>query len=70
MAKNRSLVDPLTKFTYTLAGGGNVLVEDPATGKRGLFAPDGRFVEGELNYANRQLLGWISRQHLVAKEDD
>ena len=70
MAKKRSLIDPVTKYQYTLADGGNVLVEDPASGQRGLFAPDGQFIEGELNYANRQLLGWISRQHLVAKDND
>lgn len=70
MTKKRSLIDPITKYQYSLSEGGEVLVEDPATGRQGRFAPDGRFIDGELNYANRQLLGWIARQHLVAKGDD
>ena len=68
MAGKRVLVDPRTKYEYTLDGDGFVVVEDPATGKRGRFAQDARFVDGDLTYCNRQLLGWVARQHLVAKK--
>lgn len=68
MDKKRGLVDPVTKYQYTLADDGSVIVEDPATGKSGRFAQDGRFVDGDLTYANRQLLGWVARQYLVAKD--
>jgi hypothetical protein len=68
MDKKPDLVDPRTKYHYTLQPDGCILVEDPATGKQGRFGQDAQHIDGELNYANRQLLGWVGRRYLLHKD--
>ena len=61
MAEPKRLVDPINGYVYTARDDGRVDVVDPATGKSGVFDDLGIWHEGELTYANRQLLGWIGR---------
>lgn len=60
----KKLTDPINKQVYTVTDNGLVEVFDPATGEKGLFESDGRWVSGEIRYANRQLLGWVGRTAL------
>lgn len=61
MPAEKKLVDPLTGHVYTGTDDGNVEVLDPATHARGVFDESGRWLSGELTYANRQLIGWVGR---------
>jgi hypothetical protein len=61
MAEPKKLVDPINGYVYTAREDGRVDVVDPATGKTGVFDDLGVWHEGEMTYANRQLLGWIGR---------
>lgn len=61
MAEEKKLVDPLTKYVYTMTDDGLVEVFDPATRKRGIFTEQAEWRSGDLRYANRQLIGWIGR---------
>lgn len=57
----KKLVDPLKGHVYTGTDEGLVEVLDPETGQRGIFEESGKWVSGELTYANRQLTGWVGR---------
>ena len=59
--EEKKLVDPINGYVYLARDDGRVDVTDPATGKSGIFDDLGIWHEGELTYANRQLLGWIGR---------
>jgi hypothetical protein len=61
MAEPKKLVDPINGYIYIARQDGRVDVIDPATGKTGIFDDLGIWHEGDLTYANRQLLGWIGR---------
>jgi hypothetical protein len=61
MAERNRIVDPRTKYVYTVAEGGLVEVFDPESGLTGWFAETGEWKSGELRYANRQMLGWMGR---------
>ena len=61
MTEPKKLVDPINGYVYIAREDGRVDVTDPATGKSGIFDDLGIWHEGELTYANRQLLGWIGR---------
>ena len=61
MAEEKKLVDPINGYVYTARADGRVDVVDPATGQSGIFDDLGQWHEGDLTYANRQLLGWIGR---------
>ena len=59
--EEKKLVDPINGYIYIARDDGRVDVTDPATGKSGVFDEFGIWHEGDLTYANRQLLGWIGR---------
>lgn len=61
MSEQKKLVDPISGYIYIARDDGRVDVTDPATGKSGVFDDLGIWHEGDLTYANRQLLGWIGR---------
>lgn len=61
----KKVTDPISKQVYSLADNGLVHVLDPNTEQTGLFEANGQWVSGELRYANRQLLGWIGRIHIL-----
>ncbi len=49
---------PFSGALYTCMPDGRVRVEDGD--KRGLFHPDGRWIEGELLEADPQFCGWVA----------
>jgi len=57
----KEVVHPLTKQVYRLTPEGLVEVYDPATGEKGLFDEHGRWLSGELRYADMQIAGWVGR---------
>lgn len=46
-------------FVYETMDDGNVRVEDPKTGKSGVFTPDAVWVSGDLKYGDHHLIGHI-----------
>lgn len=52
---------PLKNQTYELLADGTVRVEDHDQHKAGIFRADGRWIEGELKYADPHLLEWVGR---------
>jgi phenylpropionate dioxygenase-like ring-hydroxylating dioxygenase large terminal subunit len=50
---------PITGVIYEEIEKGVVRVQDPATGKQGLFKADGTWLEGEITYADPHLLVYI-----------
>jgi phenylpropionate dioxygenase-like ring-hydroxylating dioxygenase large terminal subunit len=50
---------PISGFIYQELGDGIVRVEDKEHGKHGLFKSDGTWIEGELTYADSQLLLYV-----------
>ena len=52
------LTSSLTGATYELADDGLVRVTEK-DGRTGLFRPDGRYVSGELRYADPHLTDWV-----------
>ena len=59
--EEKKLVDPINGYIYLARDDGRVDVTDPETGATGVFDDLGQWHEGDLRYANRQLLGWIGR---------
>ncbi len=50
---------PLRNQTFELLDDGTVRVEDLDAGTYGLFTRRGRHLEGELGFADPQMLDWI-----------
>ena len=46
-------------FVYESMDDGNVRVEDPKTGKEGVFTPDAVWVSGDLKYGDHHMIGHI-----------
>ena len=51
------IVHPFSRALYEQDGDGHVRVTK--NGKVGLFAADGRYLEGEIYEADPQLCGWV-----------
>jgi hypothetical protein len=49
---------PFSRALYERDGGGNVLVTE-TDGRWGRFTVDGRWIEGELRWADLHLCGWV-----------
>lgn len=52
---------PISGCVYTLNDVGLVRVDDPVTGKYGVFDDKGTWHEGELRDVDFQILGWVGR---------
>ena len=52
---------PITKFIYSVNEVGLVRVEDPATGRYGVFDDNGVWFEGEIIDVDLQAAGWVGR---------
>jgi hypothetical protein len=52
---------PISGFVYSLNEVGLVRVDDPATGRHGVFDDKGTWHEGELRDVDFQILGWVGR---------
>ena len=46
-------------FVYETMEDGNVRVDDPKTGKHGIFTPDAVWVSGDLKYGDHHMIGHI-----------
>ncbi len=52
---------PISGFTYTVNEVGLVRVEDPTTGRYGVFDDNGIWFEGEIVDVDLQAAGWVGR---------
>lgn len=52
---------PISKYVYSVNEVGLVRVDDPATGRYGVFDDDGNWYEGEIIDVDRQAAGWVGR---------
>ena len=52
---------PISGFLYTINEVGLVRVEDPATGRYGIFDDHGILSEGEIIDVDLQAAGWVGR---------
>lgn len=57
------ILHPFTRALYERIDEAHVQVTHE--GKRGVFAPDGRWLSGELKEADPQLCGWVGGPRLV-----
>ena len=60
---------PISGAIYQALGDGLVRVEDKAKGKWGVFRHDGTWIEGDLTYADRHLLGYVGGPDLPPGRD-
>lgn len=60
---------PISGAIYQAIGDGLVRVEDKAKGKSGLFRYDGTWIEGDLTYADKHLLGYVGGPDLPPGHD-
>ena len=58
------IVHPFSQALYERTGDGNILVTDQD--KKGLFRPDGKWIEGELFECDPQLCNWIAGPQLAS----
>jgi hypothetical protein len=59
----RGIVHPFSKALYEQDGHGNIRVS--LDGRWGLFATDGRYIEGDLRECDPQLCGWVGGPQVV-----
>lgn len=52
---------PITKCIYSVNEVGLVRVDDPATGRYGVFDDNGVWFEGEIVDVDLQAAGWVGR---------
>ena len=52
---------PITGYTYAVNEVGLVRVDDPATGRYGVFDERGNWSEGEIRDIDMQAVGWVGR---------
>jgi hypothetical protein len=52
---------PISGFVYSVNEVGLVRVDDPATGRYGVFDDNGVWSEGEIIDVDRQAAGWVGR---------
>ena len=52
---------PISGYIYSVNEVGLVRVEDPATGRFGVFDDKGIWYEGEIRDVDFQILGWVGR---------
>lgn len=52
---------PISGYVYSINEVGLVRVEDPKTGRYGVFDDKGIWYEGELIDPDFQILGWVGR---------
>lgn len=60
---------PISGALYQAIGNGLVRVEDKGKGKFGVFRCDGTWVEGDLTYADKHLLGYVGGPDLPPGHD-
>lgn len=65
----RSEPHPISGALYQAIGDGLVRVDDKARGQWGLFRHDGTWIEGELTYADKHLLGYVGGPDLPPGRD-
>jgi hypothetical protein len=52
---------PITGYVYSINEVGLVRVDDPKTGRHGVFDDKGIWYEGEIIDPDFQILGWVGR---------
>ena len=68
-ASLRSEPHPISGAIYQAIGDGLVRVEDKAKGLSGVFRHDGTWIEGDLTYADKHLLGYVGGPDLPLGHD-